>query len=243
MGWFSSALSSITGADLLGGAISLVSSLFGTSKSEATARDINRANLAFQREFAQNGIQWKVNDMRAAGLNPLLSTGINATSPAGGSSVMPDYSGISSSGRDVARIIAEKTAERANADINTAKAVAENNRAQAESAKATAIATMANSAANVKHLDTLDSKLRAETSQIPTLTPFEVNQEAKRKNATWIENLGRGGVSGFAELFSGLSALAERQNSSYTVEKATKEAEKTTNSGGARQSTGRSVLY
>lgn len=35
----------------------------------------NRANLRFQREFAQHGIQWRVADAKAAGLHPLYALG------------------------------------------------------------------------------------------------------------------------------------------------------------------------
>lgn len=101
----------IQGAGALGGSLA---SLWSANK-------INSDNLAFQREVAQNGIRWKVADMKAAGLNPLLSTGINATAPAGGSSVMPDFSGIGSAARDVARLVAEKTAQRASEEVSNLK--------------------------------------------------------------------------------------------------------------------------
>lgn len=36
---------------------------------------INQANIDASKEFAQNQVQWKVDDMRAAGLNPVLAAG------------------------------------------------------------------------------------------------------------------------------------------------------------------------
>lgn len=105
----------------VGSIASAVGSLAGAGLSAWSANQINSDNLAFQREVAQNGVRWKVNDMRAAGLNPLLSTGINATSPAGGSSVMPDFSGVGASARDIGRMIAEKTAERADEEVTNLK--------------------------------------------------------------------------------------------------------------------------
>lgn len=39
-----------------------------------------RENIRNQREFAQNSIQWKVNDAKKAGIHPLMALGNNATS-------------------------------------------------------------------------------------------------------------------------------------------------------------------
>ena len=61
MGWFS------FGAAALG--------LLGAQKSNKVNQSINDANIAFQKEAAQNAHQWEVEDLRKAGLNPILSTG------------------------------------------------------------------------------------------------------------------------------------------------------------------------
>lgn len=119
----------------VGSIASAVGSLAGAGLSAWSANKINSDNLAFQREFAQNGVRWKVDDMRAAGLNPLLSTGINATSPAGGSSAMPDFSGVGASARDIGRMFVEKAAEKADAEIDAVNAQEYNLKAQAEKAK------------------------------------------------------------------------------------------------------------
>lgn len=120
-------------------AIASATGSLGSSFASAwAAREINEDNLAFQREFAQNGVRWKVADMREAGLNPLLATGINATTPAGGSSVQPDFSGIGASAREIARMLAEKTVEKADAEIDAVKAQKDNLEAQAGKAEAEA---------------------------------------------------------------------------------------------------------
>lgn len=66
-------------------ASAVVGGLFGrsSSKSQAEAQRqaneqnlaINRENNALQREFATHGIQWKVEDAKAAGLHPLYALG------------------------------------------------------------------------------------------------------------------------------------------------------------------------
>jgi hypothetical protein len=73
MGWLSS---------LVGG---VVGGLFGRSgdkkQAEATRQanelnaQLNRENQQLQREFAQQGIRWKVEDAKAAGLHPLFALG------------------------------------------------------------------------------------------------------------------------------------------------------------------------
>lgn len=121
-----------------GSVIQAVGGLAEAGISAWSANKVNNDNLRFQREVAQNGVRWKVNDMREAGLNPLLATGINATAPAGGSSVLPNLSGISTSARDIGRMLAEKTVEKADAEIDAVKAQKDNLEAQADKAGAEA---------------------------------------------------------------------------------------------------------
>lgn len=51
------------------------SSLAGGMINAATSKSIAREQMAMQREFAQNGIQWKVEDAKKAGLHPLYAIG------------------------------------------------------------------------------------------------------------------------------------------------------------------------
>ena len=77
MSWLSDAWKSVTGA--AGGIIgSLVGGAFGRSgdrDARLAQERANEANLAAQREFAQHGIRWKVEDAKAAGLHPLFALG------------------------------------------------------------------------------------------------------------------------------------------------------------------------
>lgn len=59
------------GANLLGG-------LMGKNSADSAQRsneEMNARNIRLQREFAQNGIRWKVDDARAAGIHPLYALG------------------------------------------------------------------------------------------------------------------------------------------------------------------------
>lgn len=57
-------------------------SMFG--KSSAHASQMQERDIEHQRHMAQHGMQYKVNDMRAAGLNPMLAAGFGAGGSAGG---------------------------------------------------------------------------------------------------------------------------------------------------------------
>lgn len=69
---------------LLGG---LLGGLIGATSSSGIAHDNRTAeekmaekNIAMQKEFAQHGIRWKMEDAAAAGIHPLAALGANTTS-------------------------------------------------------------------------------------------------------------------------------------------------------------------
>lgn len=69
--------------DWLGFGGSLISSFLGNSAADDQREAENQrfaSNLAYQKEFAQNGIQWKVADARAAGIHPMAALGANTVS-------------------------------------------------------------------------------------------------------------------------------------------------------------------
>lgn len=68
---FNQLIKSITGGDLLDVAGGLINSKEQRDSAKAQAE----ANTASQREFAQHGIRWKVEDAKAAGLHPLYALG------------------------------------------------------------------------------------------------------------------------------------------------------------------------
>jgi uncharacterized protein YoxC len=55
------------------GGLAAVGSVVGSLIGAASAQDVNRETLAFMREQGQNRHQWEVDDLKAAGLNPILS--------------------------------------------------------------------------------------------------------------------------------------------------------------------------
>lgn len=71
----------------IGAALGAAASLAGSFMSSRGVRDANSTNariaeqnIQLQREFAQNGIRWKVADAQKAGVHPLFALGANTTS-------------------------------------------------------------------------------------------------------------------------------------------------------------------
>lgn len=65
---------------IAGGGISALGSLVGGAVSATNSRKVAAMNIKAQKEFAQNGIQWKVNDAKQAGIHPLAALGAQTTS-------------------------------------------------------------------------------------------------------------------------------------------------------------------
>lgn len=64
----------------LGGAIGAVGSLIGGGISSSQSRANANLNYSAQKEFAQNGIRWRVEDAKRAGIHPLYALGANTAS-------------------------------------------------------------------------------------------------------------------------------------------------------------------
>lgn len=111
----------VTGAIIAGGAGLIGGWLNSEAQSNAANSNdrINQRNAELQREFAQNGVRWKVADAHAAGIDPLVALGAQTHSFAPQSiGAAPDTSwgdSLSNMGQDVSRAVAagKTTEERA----------------------------------------------------------------------------------------------------------------------------------
>ncbi len=74
---------------LVGGLVGAGLSIRGAKKQNQMAAQIAERQMQFQREVMQNRYQWQVDDLRKAGLNPILATGLSA-GMASGSSYQPE---------------------------------------------------------------------------------------------------------------------------------------------------------
>jgi hypothetical protein len=97
---------------LLSAGTSLISGLLGKSsqdKANEIAQQNAANNIALQREYAQNAIQWKVADAKAAGVHPLYALGASTTSfspvAVGVSGGNPLGEGIARAGQDIGRAL------------------------------------------------------------------------------------------------------------------------------------------
>lgn len=69
-----------SGGSIIGGAIGAVGSLLGGNMAANNAQALAGMNYEAQREFAQNGIRWKVEDAKRAGIHPLYALGASTSS-------------------------------------------------------------------------------------------------------------------------------------------------------------------
>lgn len=83
------------------------SGLVGSIINSNAQRDANQKNYEMQKEFAQNGIRWRMADAMAAGIHPLVAMGAQTHSPS------PSYvadnnvgNAVSNMGQDISRAVA-----------------------------------------------------------------------------------------------------------------------------------------
>lgn len=120
----------IIGAALIGGGTALLgSALSDRSTDRAMDRSAAERTLDrdFQREYAQHGIRWRINDGRAAGLHPLIAAGVQPTpySPVGDGGTVTGSAkgdGIRAAGAMLAESLARSGREKAETRLLNAQA-------------------------------------------------------------------------------------------------------------------------
>lgn len=89
MGFFSGLLGSLTGGDVIGAASGLIGGAFQQQAGKKAAAK----QMAFQQDAYKHRYQWQMQDMRAAGLNPILAYSQGPPGGPGGSSYTPQNIG------------------------------------------------------------------------------------------------------------------------------------------------------
>lgn len=121
----------IIGGALIGGGAAVIGGYLN-QEAQKDANEINKRmseqNMAQQREFAQHGIRWKVEDAKKAGIHPLAALGAQTHSPSSsyiGASPVSMGDSISNMGQDISRaMLAKATPEEkqlANIQLSSAK--------------------------------------------------------------------------------------------------------------------------
>lgn len=90
---------------MLGNLISAGASLLGGILGNRERDQQQERNDRLQRDFAQQGIQWRVNDARAAGVHPLFALGANTHSYAPNSTGDSLGPAIASAGQSIGRAV------------------------------------------------------------------------------------------------------------------------------------------
>lgn len=102
------------GAKVIGG--------FMDQKNADKNRDLQQQQMAQQREFAQSGIQWKVEDAKAAGIHPLYALGAqtHSYSPISVGSTSAGWgSTLSGMGQDIGRAVTATADPKTRTDMFT----------------------------------------------------------------------------------------------------------------------------
>lgn len=105
---------------MLGALFSAGAGLLGGILGNKSAERQQDENTALQREFAQNGIRWKVADAQAAGLHPLAALGSSGASYTP-SAVVGGDSGIGAAGQAIGDFIDGQNTKRAQTATMTAQ--------------------------------------------------------------------------------------------------------------------------
>jgi len=103
-------LDPVIGGALISAGGSLLGGLLGSSGPSKFEKQMARAQFQFQQDFAKQGVRWRVEDAKAAGLHPLFALGYQPTGgspvqiPAGG----PDPMGgaLAEAGQSIGRAVA-----------------------------------------------------------------------------------------------------------------------------------------
>ena len=103
---------------LLGDVAGAVGGIVGGVMGNQSAANVAQKNYEAQKEFAQNGIRWKVADAKAAGIHPLAALGVNNASFSP-SFTAGDYSWLGDAGQNLGRAV-ESKATRAERELGQA---------------------------------------------------------------------------------------------------------------------------
>lgn len=156
MGW----MDNIPGASIISG----VASYFGQKEANTANREISREQMRFQQDMSNTAHQRQVRDLRAAGLNPILSANAGASTPPGASAEMQNALGAGvTSALDAARLKKEIAAVDSQIGLNEAAGKAQ--LAAAGKDAASAKQAQAQTTALMKQMKAIEKRAKADETQ------------------------------------------------------------------------------
>ena len=169
----------MAGPAVFGAALQAAGDIGSSLLSYGASRRNLKAQLAWEHERATNAHQWEVEDLRKAGLNPILSaTGGSGATTSPISPQMPDFSGVSRAGRALANYF--DLQNQANAlDIQKAT----EKQIQAETEKTKVDSEVSKSQETLNKAEIVLKQLQGAVSAKESLRMDEIIRQLRRDNA------------------------------------------------------------
>lgn len=163
----------------IGSAAQTAGDLFSSYKSAKVARENLEKQLAWERERATNAHQWEMQDLRKAGLNPILTaTGGSGASTSPISPQMPDFSGYSRAGRAISNMLDIEN------QVNALKIQeATEKQIEAETDKTKVDSEVSKSQDTLNKADIILKQLQSAVSAKESLRMDEIIRQLRRDNA------------------------------------------------------------